>query len=84
MDILAYCDPLLPTPVSADNSSYGYGAILWQKQAELWHPVAYASKTLSSAETRYATKEKEALAITWACKKFSQFLTGLKLEILTD
>lgn len=84
VDILAHYDPLLQTRVSADSSSYGCGAILWQKHAELWRPVAYASKTLSSAETRYATIEKEALAITWACEKFSQFLIGLKFEILTD
>ena len=65
------------TKVSADSSSYGVGAVLLQKQQQSWRPVAYASRSLSETEKRYAQVEKEALAITWACERFSTYLLGI-------
>ena len=40
--------------------------------------------TRISTETRYATIEKEALAATWACEKFSDYVTGLDFLLETD
>ena len=82
--ILALYDVKLPTKVSADSSSYGLGAVITQEHSEGWRPVAYASRTLTSAETRYAQIEKEALASTWACEKFEDYLLGLKFTLETD
>ena len=47
-------------------------------------PVAYISRTMSPTELRYAQIEKEALSITWACDRFSEFLIGMEFEIQTD
>ncbi|UYV80871.1 K02A2.6-like [Cordylochernes scorpioides] len=41
-------------------------------------------KTLSETEKRYAQIEKEALAITWACEKFKQYIQGLVITLETD
>ena len=64
--VLALYDTKRETRISADSSSYGLGAVLLQKQSDnLWKPVAYASRALTSTEGRYAQVEKEALACTW-------------------
>ena len=44
----------------------------------------YASRALSKTERRYAQVEKEALAITWSCEKFSDYILGRHFEIETD
>ena len=46
--------------------------------------MAYASRSMSETERRYAQIEKEALAVTWACKKFANFVLGCHFEIETD
>ena len=73
------------TVFSADASSYGLGAVLSQIQSDgTCRPVAYASQALTSAEERYAQIEKESLVITWACKRFSNYLIGKSFHVQTD
>lgn len=82
---LALCDPNAETLFSADSSSYGMGTVLLQKQTHTgWKPMAYALRALSSTEQPYAQIEKEALALasTWACEKFQEFLMGKKASRL--
>ncbi len=82
---LALYDPKAETLVSADSSSYGMGAVLLQRKTDTdWKPVAYASRALSNTEQRYAQIEKEALASTWACERFAEFLIGKSFLIETD
>ena len=40
-------------------------------------------RVMSNTERRYAQVEKEALAITWACKKFSNYILGKTFTIET-
>ena len=44
----------------------------------------YTSHSLTETERRYAQTEKEALAITWACEKFSEYILGKQILIETD
>ena len=56
--------------IQTDASNKGLGAVLLQNG----QPVAYASRTLSPTEQRYATIEKECLGIVFACERFNQYL----------
>lgn len=46
--------------------------------------MAFALRALTPTEQRYAQIEKEALAITWACERFSDFLIGIEFHVETD
>uniref|UniRef100_A0A096LW99 CCHC-type domain-containing protein n=1 Tax=Poecilia formosa TaxID=48698 RepID=A0A096LW99_POEFO len=81
---LALSDPNAETRVSADASLYGLGADLQKHTDTGWKPVAYASRSLSGTEQRYDEIEKEALASTWACERFAEFLIRKSFHIETD
>ena len=71
--------------VSADASSHSLGAALLQRQSSShWQPVCYASRSMTSAEVNYAQIEKEALALTWACERFRDYVLGKSILIETD
>ena len=83
--VLTLYDPNLESTVSADASSFGLGAVLLQKQkTNEMKPVAYISRSMTAAEQRYAQIEKEALALTWACERFSDYLLGTQFHVQTD
>ena len=83
--VLALHDTSAKTKISADASAYGLGAVLLQQQDdEKWRPVAFASRTMNEAELRYAQIEKEALALTWALEKFSEYVLGKVVCLETD
>ena len=83
-ETLSTYDPSLETVLSADTSSFGLGAVLQQRHDDVLHLVAYISRALTVTETNYTQIEKEALAITWACEWFHQYLTGLHFNVETD
>ena len=82
--VLALYNANRETTLSADASSHGLGAVLLQKQpdGEL-RPIAYDSRAMLGVEQRYAQIEKEALATTWACERYSNFLIGKTFHIET-
>ncbi|XP_077553537.1 uncharacterized protein LOC144168417 [Haemaphysalis longicornis] len=73
------------TTVSADASSFGLGAVFLQEQPSgERRAVAFASRSLTAAETRYSQTEKEALAASWAVQRFDQYVRGLDFILETD
>ena len=66
-------------------SLLGLGASLLQEnESGVVHPVAYASKSLSGAEKRYACIERELLAIVFGTQRFHTYVYGRKFRVITD
>ena len=62
----------------------GLGVCLIQKHKGEDQPIAFASKSLTDAETRYANIERELLAIVFACQQFSTYLLGRSFVAESD
>ena len=61
--VLAKFDRDLPTRVTTDASAVGIGAVLEQEHGSQWRPVAFWSRKLKDAETRYSATDIEWLAV---------------------
>lgn len=81
---LGYFDVADRTQLVADASPVGLGAVLIQINSQGSRIIAYASKSLSDVERRYAQIEKEALALVWAVERFHYYLYGRSFELITD
>ncbi|XP_062706679.1 uncharacterized protein K02A2.6-like isoform X1 [Aedes albopictus] len=84
VNTLSHFDPKLKTRLVADASPVGLGAVLLQYLEGSPKVVAYASKSLTDTERRYAQTEKEALALVWAVERFRIYLLGIRFELETD
>jgi hypothetical protein len=63
--------------LTVDASPSGLGAILSQIDSDQQEkPVAFASRTLNSAEKKYSQIQKEATAIIFGVRRFHQYLYG--------
>jgi hypothetical protein len=78
-------EPVLMAPnfnksfvLQTDASLYGISGILCQEDdTKQLHPISYASRILSSAETRYSVIERELLAIVWSLGHYSHIITRI-------
>ena len=77
---LRYYDRTKPVTVQANASQRGLGACLLQ-EGQL---IAFASKSLSDTETRYANIERELLAIIFACQRFNTYILGRPFTVESD
>lgn len=83
--ILCYPDYSKPFIVHCDASRKGLGAVLLQEQEGKQRVVAYASRSVSSAEKNYTVHKLEFLALKWSVtSKFQHYLYGNKFTVFTD
>ena len=68
--VLKFFDPPKPLKLQVDASKSGLGACILR----VWHPIAYASRSLIPAEEHYAQIEKELLAVVF----------GRPIDVLSD
>ena len=78
--VLCVPDPTRPFTVNTDASNFAIGAVLSQND----RPVAFESRKLKPAETRYPVHDREMLAIIYALKKWRHYLLGTHSVVVTD
>ena len=75
----------LPTRVTTDASSVGIGAVLEQLTTNEWKPVAFWSRKLKDAETRYSATDIEWLAVVEAVSVvWRHFLEDIPFKVRSD
>jgi hypothetical protein len=62
----------------------GIGAYLFQAKGEIHYPIRFISKTLTAAQQKWNTTEKEAYAIVYAFNKLEYLLRDTKFTLCTD
>ena len=84
-EVLAHYDPDKDVTLSVDASPYGVGAVISHTNPDgTGKPIAFASRSLNSAEKNYAQIQREALAIIFGIQKFHTYLYGRRLTLETD
>jgi RNase H-like domain found in reverse transcriptase len=77
--MLACPDFNVPFKIHTDASHYQLGAVISQKGK----PIAFYSRKLNSAQTRYTTTERELLSIVDILKEYRNILLGQQIEVFS-
>ena len=82
--VLAFPDFTRPFFLHTDASGTGVGALLSQDNDGCLKPIAFASRSLTPAESRYPVIEQEALAMIFGLQYFRTYIYGKPFTIATD
>ena len=77
---LAYPDFTKPFIIHTDASHKQLGAVISQDNK----PIAFYSRKLNPAQTRYTTTERELLSIVETLKEFRNIFLGQHIKVYTD
>ena len=78
--MLAHPDFSKPFEIHTDASHFQLGAVISQGGK----PIAFYSRKLNDAQTRYTTTERELLSIVETLKEFRNILLGHEIIVYTD
>jgi len=78
--LLVYPDFNKPFDIHTDASLYQLGTCILQNGK----PIAFYSRKLNLAQTRYTTTERELLSIVEVLKEFRNILLGQQIRVYTD
>ena len=85
--ILNYFKPEYNTKIQVDASGKGLGAALIQTdpaKPDHEYMIAFASKSLSDVEQRYANIEREMLAVVFGIERFHTYVYGSSFQVESD
>ena len=81
---LKFFDKNLPIKITCDVSKLGLEAMVEQLHGTVWHPTAFASRSLTAPEQNYSQIKKETLSIVFSCEKFHEYVYGLRFVVEND
>nr|GEW15036.1 reverse transcriptase domain-containing protein [Tanacetum cinerariifolium] len=73
----------MPFELMCDASDFAIRVVLGQRRDKHFRPIHYASETMTEAELKYTTTEKEILAVVYAFEKFWSYLILNKSIVYT-
>lgn len=82
--LLAHPDCNAKLALLTDASDAAIGAVLQQLSDDGWQPLAFFSRKLSPAQTKYSPYDRELLAIYEAIKYFRHMLEARHFVVFTD
>lgn len=82
--LLSHPDPKLPLGLFTDASDLTIGAVLQQLTDQGWQPLAFFSRKLQPAQTKYSAFDRELLAIYQSIRQFRHHLEGRSFTVFTD
>ncbi len=81
---LAHPDPEAEVNLVTDASNSAVGAVLQQRVAAGWQPLAFFSNKLDSAKLNYSAFDRELLAAYLGLRHFRFYLEARRFHVLTD
>ncbi len=83
--ILGFPDYSFPSTLCTNSSVLGIGAVLMQtEENKRPHVIAYASRVLTAAKSKYNVIHLEALAVVWDLKHFRDIISGYPITVYTN
>ena len=82
--VLIPYNPELPVILACDASPFGIAAVLSHITQDGERPIAFASRSLSPAESNYSQLDREALAIVFGTHHFFIYIFGRRFKLRTD
>lgn len=82
--LLAFQKPDSQLSLMVDASDVAIGAVVQQHTNVGWQPIAFFSRKLTAAETKYSVYDRELLAAYAAIKHFRHCIEGRPFILFTD
>ena len=82
--LLAHPLPTAPIALTTDASDMAVGAVVEQRVANAWQPLAFFSRRLRDAECKYSAFDRELLALYLATRHFRFLLEGRDFTAYVD
>jgi hypothetical protein len=81
---LSHPDPTAVTSLVVDVSNTHKGSVLQQAEGSAWRPLAFFSKKLDQAQSKYSAFDRELLATFQVVRHFRFLSEGRSFTIWTD